>query len=94
MALTILNEQMLSCIAETKGICDSEEFRNKWESIRKSTLAGAYKYYMLSGKNRDVKKFSSGDTSPVIGVTEKVKIEWENNLLNLNNFVIHKGVLF
>ena len=94
MALTILNEQMLSCIAETKGICDSEEFRNKWESIRKSTLAGAYKYYMLSGKNRDVKKFSSGDTSPVNGVTEKVKIEWENNLLNLNNFVIHKGVLF
>jgi hypothetical protein len=47
MALNIFNEQILSHVAQRKGVHDEKGFRERWESVRKSTLAGAYKYYAI-----------------------------------------------
>ncbi len=49
-ARNILNEYILSSGAEKKGICNHKDFKEKWGYISKSILAGAYKYYILSGK--------------------------------------------
>jgi len=50
ISFSILNEQILSYIAEKRGIADNKDFRKKWEPVRLSTLAGAYKYYIISDK--------------------------------------------
>lgn len=50
IASNIFNEYLLSYLAEKKGISGSREFLDKWECVKKSTLAGAYKYFILSGK--------------------------------------------
>lgn len=50
ISLNILNEHVLSYIAEKKGIADTKDFLEKWEPVRQSTLAGAYKYYVISDK--------------------------------------------
>lgn len=52
IALAILNEHILSYAAEKKGLSDRPDFLNKWKYVEKGTLAGAYKYCIISGINK------------------------------------------
>jgi hypothetical protein len=70
IAFNILNEHILSYIAEKKGIVDSKDFGDRWEFIKKSTLAGTYKCYILSGGKNDNKAFSRENSKKLYEGTE------------------------
>lgn len=106
IALNIFNEYLLSHLAEKKGISSSSDFLYRWEYVRRSTLSGAYKYSILSGKcGRGEglcdwqKPLSSGEESKK-GAADlsgrdvaSIKNTWENGLLKSNEFRIHKQEL-
>lgn len=80
MALNIFNEQILSHVAQRKGVHDEKGFRERWESVRKSTLAGAYKYYAIM-VNPEYDKLHAENIYNLSGESKSGNKKMNNNVL-------------
>ena len=60
VALNIFNEHVLASIAGREGVSSEKNFVNQWRSIENSTLAGAYKYSIFTGKTSGKSRVLAG----------------------------------
>ncbi len=81
LTLTMYRESLLSHIAEKEGLGRNDDFLKKWGYIKRSILAGAYKYKLLSVVD---------NKSDIISMKSAV----ENRLLLSGGFKIHGELLY
>ncbi len=98
-ALNIFNETVLAAIAASRGISGEREFLNNWDSIRKSSLAGAYKYSIIVNNGIPVDPAVScgirgGEmTQDYYKKISEAKTVWEDDLLSSFNFKLYRNKL-
>lgn len=100
-AADIFKEYFIASIADKEGISLSKEFLIQWEILQKSALAGAFKYYIFSGKsekyNQIFQKIAASDHPLPAQHNKKdivsLKNKWESELLSSNGFKICKDKL-